>query len=107
MKKLVAVIAVLALLLGPIGCETLCRPTVSQVIDASNELVQAEGLLAYLVSLVPSVEVQAAIAAVKLSIATLKQVKDGKCVDPVIEAQAKEAINLQMKFASQKLGYRR
>jgi hypothetical protein len=110
LKKLMITGIIVGLLAGSIlGCQTLkkafCSPTAQQVADAANFVANADSVLAFLSTLVPSAEVMAAIAAVKIAKAVFDQIKAGVCV-PADEEQAAQAALKAGQVMAMKYGYK-
>jgi hypothetical protein len=108
-KKLVIAGVILGLLMGTItGCETLksafCSPTAQEVVDAADCLAHADAVLNFMSTLVPSAEVAAAIAAIKIAKTVFAQIQSGICVSPEQETAAKTAVQASQTMAI-KRGY--
>ena len=109
-KNLIIAGVILGLLIGSItGCETLksafCSPTAQEVADAADFVANADSVLNFMSTLVPSAEVAAAIAAIKIAKSVFEQIKSGICVSPEQETAAKTAIQASQAMAM-KMGYK-
>jgi hypothetical protein len=110
MKKLMIIGVIVGLLAGSVlGCQTLknafCSPTAQEVADAANFLANANSVLAFLGTLVPSAEVMAAIAAIKIAKIVFDQIKSGVCVSADQEKAAQAVIKASQAMAM-KYGYK-
>jgi hypothetical protein len=109
-KNLIIAGVILGLLLGSIiGCETLksafCSPTAQEVADAADFLANADAVLNFMSTLVPSAEVAAAVAAIKIAKSVFEQIKSGICVPAEQETAAKTALLASQAMAI-KMGYK-
>jgi len=109
-RNLIIAGVILGLLIGSItGCETLkrafCSPTLQEVADAADFLAHADSVLNFMSTLVPSAELAAAIAAIKIAKIVFEQIKSGICVSPEQETAAKTAIQASQAMAM-KMGYK-
>jgi hypothetical protein len=109
-KKLVIAGVIVGVLMGSImGCETLknafCSPTVQEVADAADFVADADALVAFLSTLIPSAEVSAVMAALKVAKAVFDQIKSGICASSDQQQAAKAAIKASQTMAL-KLGYK-
>jgi hypothetical protein len=108
-NKLIIAGVIMGLLMGAItGCETLknafCSPTAQEVADAADFLAHADAILNFMSTLVPSAEVAAALAAVKIAKTVFTQIRSGICVSPEQETAAKTAVQASEAMAI-KRGY--
>ena len=98
------------MLIGSVaGCETLksafCSPTAQDVADAADFVANAESVLNFMSTLVPSAEVAAAMAAIKIAKSVFEQIKSGICVPAEQETAAKTALQASQAMAV-KMGYK-
>jgi hypothetical protein len=109
-KNLIIAGVILGLLIGSVaGCETLksafCSPTAQDVADAADFVANADAVLNFMSTLVPSAEVAAAIAAIKIAKSVFEQIKSGICVPAEQETAAKTALQASQVMAV-KMGYK-
>lgn len=107
-KRVLAILLLVVAVAGVYGCETFrnafCSPTAEQIMVAGEKLDAASDTLYYLEGLSPSPEITAAIAALKIAIPILRQIKDGICVTAEEEANASQVAASSLKYAV-KMGY--
>jgi hypothetical protein len=108
-KSLIIAAVILGLLICSVtGCAALksafCSPTAQEVADAADFVANADAVLNFMSTLVPSAEVAAAIAAIKIAKMVFEQIKSGICVPAEQETAAKTAIQASQAMAI-KMGY--
>jgi hypothetical protein len=109
-KKLIIAGVILGLLTGAtMGCQTLksafCSPTAQEVADAASFVANADSVLNFLITLAPSAEVTAALAAIKIAKTVFDQIKSGICVSAEQEQAAQAAVKASQVMAM-KFGYK-
>jgi hypothetical protein len=109
-KNLIIAGVILVLLIGSVtGCETMksafCSPTAQEVADAADFLANADSVLNFMSTLVPSAEVAVAMAAIKIAKSVFEQIRSGICVPAEQETAARTALQASQAMAV-KMGYR-
>lgn len=107
MKRLLVLVMVMALSLS--GCalfkSTLCNQKADEIAAISQQIADAADSLAFLQTLIPTAPVLAMIAGLKLTIATLNQMRNGYCATPEQTAAIRATIgNAQLTQAQVKAG---
>ncbi len=106
MKKLVSAAVIMGLLIGSIsGCSTLksalCTPTADEIANAATQLAQAQQMVAFLATVVPTPAITAIIAGLNVAIGVYNQIKAGVCVAADQETAAQNAVNNAQPVAMQ------
>ena len=105
-KKLVTAAVIMGLLIGSItGCTTMksafCSPTADEIANAATQLAQAQQMVAFLATMVPTPAITAIIAGLNVAIGIYNQIKAGICVAADQQTAAQNAVNSAAPVAMQ------
>ena len=110
MKKYLAVLVIVAMVGGTVGCASLfqrvCNPTAEQSATVESYKAQATILLAFLRTQIPVPEVQAAIAGLQFAISVYDQVLAGVCLAVEVVQGADQTVVANQNLARAKMKYR-
>ena len=110
MRKVLAVLVVLTMVFGSMGCATMwqkvCSPTEAEKVTIDSYRAQATILLAFLRTQVPVPEVQAAIAGVQFALSVYDQVLAGVCLAKEVVENADKTVAANQTMARAKMKYR-